>query len=137
MADRTFNYKRDVLGYGLLAPLRRLAGSDFAAGYGEKLVEAAVRQILGTRQGELPWRPDFGHNLDRYRHKNLSTVATAAMRSHVQRLLTIYEPRLSIVNATVRSEDNKAFITVGWTVRSAPTPYSDVILGPVTQEVVI
>jgi phage baseplate assembly protein W len=64
-----------TLGRGIVS-LHRVGG-DLEHEEGSKLVEAAVRQILGTRKGELRWRPGFG-----------------------LALLEAFEPRIEVVDVT-------------------------------------
>jgi phage baseplate assembly protein W len=130
--------KKDLLGNGLVIPLRRVAGSDFVSAHGEPLVRSCVSQIMGTKPGELRWRPKFGLNIDPYRHQNLTQASAQAMASEIYRALGDWEPRLSSVSVTpqfTEVEPNKVTAEVTWDIRTQSSPQSAVIVGPVSQEV--
>jgi phage baseplate assembly protein W len=87
-------------GYGLLLPFRRTSSNDFLAGGGEALIRAAVRQILGTVRGELPWRPRFGAGLWNLRHLRNSEALPELARIAIQDSLRRWEPRVEVVEVT-------------------------------------
>lgn len=75
-----------IFGCGLVAPLRRAASYDFVAGEGVALIASSIRQILKTRLGELPWKPEFGVDLEPFRHHNppaelVATTISEAIRT--------------------------------------------------------
>jgi len=61
---------KEIWGYGLIQPLRRIAGDDFLAANSDGMIRAEIRQLLGTKPGELRWDPEFGMALDQYRHRS-------------------------------------------------------------------
>lgn len=140
-------HKRNVLGYGLIAPMRRLASSDFVAAEGESLVRSAIMQVLGTRPGELPWRPDFGIDLEYYRQKNATGTLSREVAEDVSSALQTWEPRIEIASCQVSIEAaepglgaprNVIRIKVSWLVRTdAISDNNNVLIGPVSQEVAI
>ena len=130
-------YRRDLLGYGLIRPLQRLGGNDFVTAEGEALIASAVKQILSTRPGELPWRPSFGMNLEVYRHQNNNEGLAALIADSVVEALQLWEPRLEISEAFVSIEDSTINVRVVWQVVSRASTGSNVLLGPVQQEVEI
>lgn len=91
---------------GLLYPLIRVAG-DFANGSGADLLRSNIRKAVATKaasadgvyRGELPWRLDFGSQVDRMRH-----AAVGRLRSLEDDLIRVYvtdgvlrwEPRASV-----------------------------------------
>lgn len=130
--------KKDLLGNGLVIPFRRVSGSDFVSAHGGPLVESCVAQIMGTRPGELRWRPKFGLDVEPYRHRNLTAAMAQALASEIYRALVEWEPRLSSVAVTPQESElgsNKVVAEVSWTITAQATPNSAVIVGPVTQEV--
>jgi phage baseplate assembly protein W len=139
MAIRTLDaFKRTVTGNGLVHPLRRLGSNDFLSACGESLVKASISQICGTRRGELPWRPDFGLDVERYRHRNMSVAQQQRLSNDVAQTISRFESRALIRQcATMKRYDDPAMYTrVTWTLRSergAP----GVLLPPITQEVTI
>lgn len=130
--------KKDLLGNGLIGPFRREAGSDFASAHGGALVKSCVEQVLGTKPGEVRWRPRFGMNVEPFRHKNLTQASAQALAAEVHRALLAWEPRLSTVAVTPhfsKLEPNKVVVEVRWQITAQASPNSAVIVGPVTQEV--
>jgi len=124
----------DILGFGPIPPMQRV-GTDFSTAEGEPLIAAAIAQILGTRPGELPWDPDFGIDLESYRHKNLSGVLIQAMCDDIVAALQRWEPRINISKVGSFTRGSQVYVRVNWSVVSKALPPSNVIIGPVTQEV--
>ena len=87
---------QDPLGFGVLCPLRLTSTQDFATASGADLVKSDVMQLLGTVQGELPWRPDFGTRLTRLRHRQNTGALADLARIDVARALAKYEPRVRL-----------------------------------------
>ncbi len=130
--------KKDLLGNGLTIPFRRTGGRDFASAHGGPLVESCVAQIMGTRPGELRWRPKFGMDVEPYRHRNLTDASAQALAAEVHRALSEFEPRLSAVSVTSQftaADSNKVILEVQWQITAQSAPGSAVIVGPVSQEV--
>lgn len=139
-------FKRDTLGYGLVSPLRRLASRDFVAAEGEALVRSCITQILGTKPGELPWRPDFGIDLEYYRQKNASNALGQEIAAQVVSALQDWEPRVEVSRCLISMDSSSASgqprniirVRVDWVVRTdAVSDDSNVLIGPVSQEVAI
>lgn len=100
-------------GYGLLRPFRRDLKNDFANAGAPDIIRSAVGQILGTRgagsgiQGELLWRPEFGSQLYRLRHRNLDAATFELARYHVIDALSKWEPRIRITGFTIASRPSE------------------------------
>lgn len=125
----------NILGSGLIRPLQRIAGSDFVNATGESLIRSSIMQILGTKPGEIPWRPDFGTDFDQYRHQ----VGTGALAQEIAdtaaEAIARWEPRVKVSRILAQVQDNIVYLKIGWAVISAATEGNNVIIGPVTQEV--
>lgn len=124
-----------LLGYGLIAPLQRISGQDFVAAGGEALVRSAISQILGTRPGELPWRPDFGIDLEAYRHRGGTRMLADALTNEIAEAISTYEARVAISSATAEIDGAVIRVTITWSVISTAVEGNNVIIGPVTQTV--
>jgi phage baseplate assembly protein W len=136
-------YKRQLLGNGVLAPLARVQGNDFSSAEGEPLIKAAVKQIMHTRPGQLRWRPSFGLDIEEYRHTNNTPNLAAQLASEIGRQVALWEPRLNIVDAaaSIQPEDpsaptvrNKIDVKITWTVTTEASASSAVLVDPVVQE---
>lgn len=136
----------DFLGSGLLAPFQRDGKGDFANARGAKLIESAIKQIVGTRAesaisgGELPWRTDAGSWIHLLRHRNNTPAFREAARVYIQSAIRRWEPRVEVlvvtpVNPDRISELNKPVIRIRWRFIERNVPGNRVLFGPVTTEV--
>jgi len=130
-------YKNAQLGKCIAQPLRRGGSGDYLAAQGAELIKAAVEQILHTKKGELPWKPSFGLDVERYRHRNLTDALVAAIAGEVLEALTDYEPRIEIVECDAGKIENRARVKVRWQIVTEAKADNNVIVGPVTQEVTV
>jgi phage baseplate assembly protein W len=115
--------------------LQRISGRDFVAAGGEALVRSCIAQILGTRPGELPWRPDFGVDLEAYRHRGGTRLLADALTNELAEAISTYEARVMISEASAVVDGNVIRVKVVWSVISGATEGNNVIIGPVQQEV--
>ncbi len=112
----------NALGFGAVRPFRRVSGGDVATDAGEALIRSNLGQILGTRQGEIRWRPSFGASPDDLRHRKMS----AALGELAQRRFTInasrWEPRVRILAVNVLKptlpQGNDLQLEVKWQIGS-------------------
>lgn len=72
-------------------PLRRV-GTDFAVTSGADLVQDAIRQLLLTEPGELPWRPRFGAGLEGLLHRSNDDVTAELARVRAEAALRLWLP---------------------------------------------
>lgn len=133
----TVEVQRDILGNGLTTPLQRISGNDFVSASGENLVRSCIAQILGTRPGELPWRPTFGVDLEPYRHKSSSGALAQSVADEIVQAISKWEPRVTISSVVARAEDNVIKATITWALITAAVEGNNVLIGPIDQEVEI
>lgn len=107
----------DPLGCGIIRPFHRTPRADLDNAAGVKEVLSCVGQVLGTTKGALWWRPDFGSELHRLRHKNNTTILADTARVMCEEALRLWEPRAALVAVTAEAVKN--FLTVLVTVRIA------------------
>ena len=74
----------DPLGKGILRPFRRTVHADFAIASGIVLILSDIGQLLGTPIRRLPWRHDFGADLQPLRHKNNTELLAELARDRVE-----------------------------------------------------
>lgn len=134
MALTLEQYKKNLLGNGLIAPLRRGASRDFVSGSGEDLLRSCIDQILGTKPGELLWRPTFGMDVESYRHRNMPQAVQQLLADQIRQALLNFEPRLSDVQVQTQQEDSTLYVRVMWTVTTQSASSGNVLIGPVVQE---
>ncbi len=85
---------------GLAHPFRRIE-SDFASSSGDAEILMRVSQVLGTRQGTLPFRPDFGSELHRLRHKKNAIVLRETARVFVDDALRKWVPEAKLISVDI------------------------------------
>lgn len=124
-------------GKGLASPLRFQAGAGFATVEGEELIRAAMRQILGTEPGELPWRPDFGVALRSRLHKNLDEATRALIAHDIAVAIRKWEPRVEILETKFVTEGTAVHVYLTWRVRPEQVPPPGVTLSPVTTDITV
>lgn len=81
--------------------------NDYASVSGSDCVRAHVRQILGTKRGEIPWRPTFGSRLHLLRHASNNPAANALAAYYALEALAQWEPR-AVVQEVEAAFDNAA-----------------------------
>lgn len=128
----TDRLRKEFTGNGIITPMARLGTSDFLSAYGAALVKSRISQVLGTRKGELPWRPDFGSDLDRFRHKNLHERDKSALVNEVTSILAKWEPAISLTNVSITSRGTYTYVRITWKFRQSDG--STIALPSTTQE---
>jgi phage baseplate assembly protein W len=78
-----------------LGPAAALRQDDLAA---------RVRMVLGTRPGQLPWRPTFGCDLDRFVGMPLTASRLDDMATLVRDAIERHMPEVDIIECGVRVE---------------------------------
>jgi len=141
-------FRHNTLGNGLVHPFRRVASSDFASAEGEALVRSSISQIIGTKFGELPWRPEFGVDLESFRNKNAVQALAGTIASQITEALQTWDQRITVlgVETSIDSSDpfadyslrNKIVCKISWVVvTDAASEANNVLIGPVSQEVAL
>lgn len=89
------------LGRGVLRPFVRDEKNDVANDTGLRLVTACVGQVLGTKIGEIPWRPAFGSWLHLLRHRPNNPALAQLAHVYVLGALQKWERRVRVVKTTI------------------------------------
>lgn len=144
MALRDFG--EGFLGRCVVRPFRRDKKGDFANEGGAALVKAAVGQVLGTicdsgaTSGELPWRTDFGSQIELLRHSSEAIVPHLA-RVYVLDALQRWEPRVLVKDVKIVTEyvDGVASVTlqVLYDIASSSTPGSAIVARDLVAETLL
>ncbi len=85
---------------GLIHPFTRTE-SDFASASGDAETLAQVSLVLGTPVGSLPWRPDFGSDLTRLRHKGNNPILRETARVFVDDAIRKWVPFAKLLSVDV------------------------------------
>ena len=83
-------------------------------------IKNSIRNILATRKGEKPFRPDFGCNLKSYLFEPADGITKAAIRTDIKNSIEDHEPRVVVksVNIEDYADRNEYFITITVAVKS-------------------
>lgn len=131
------NNSQEFLGSGLTIPLRRIGASGFLTATGVPLVRACIRQIIGTSQGELRWKPRFGTQLQRYKHKPNNEELEELISDDITTNLSNFEPRINKVDVKIKRQNSQIIASITWSVIDKNNVNNQVLLGPDTFEVTI
>ena len=81
-------------------------------------VQNAVRNIVATRRGELPHRPNFGTDIDRYIFEVNDVTTRRLMEQVVRASVQTQEPRVRILSVTTDFDDVSVDITIEFEIIS-------------------
>jgi phage baseplate assembly protein W len=137
MATAAAKARFNLLGSGIIRPFQRISGSDFVHAVGEATVRSSIIQILGTKPGEITWRPEFGTDLERFRHRNATGALAQEIAEECAESISRWEPRVKVSGIVARVQDNIIYVKVVWAVVSTASAGNNVLIGPVTQEVTV
>jgi phage baseplate assembly protein W len=96
MSDRPF------LGRGWSFPVDLDPGGRFAEALQDEKVRQAIWIVLGTARGERIMRPDFGCGIHELVFSPDDTRTRARVADDVRAALTLWEPRIDLLDVTVR-----------------------------------
>jgi Bacteriophage baseplate protein W len=111
----------EFLGVGWGFPVRPGDDGDVALAAYEDSVRESVWIILDTSPGERAMRPDFGCGLDDLVFSVNSVQTAGTIARLVRRALTVWEPRLEVLDVGVESDEllgNTLLIQVTYRVRA-------------------
>jgi phage baseplate assembly protein W len=111
---------QEFYGRGLSFPLQ-LGPAGLAESGGVAKVEESIRIILGTGHGERLMRPTFGCNLKTLAFAPNNDATANLARYYVVEGLTRWEPRIELVEVTVRNDNLRAALLIEITYRLRAT----------------
>jgi phage baseplate assembly protein W len=75
--------------------------SDVIAVTGDEAVKRAIKNLLLTRAGEVPFYPDFGSRLQSLLFEPIDPITTARIGSEIRSTIDAYEPRVQILSMVI------------------------------------
>jgi phage baseplate assembly protein W len=98
--------------------------NDVAVVSGADAVKRAIRTLLLTNEGEVPFLPGFGSRLNTLLFEPIHPMTTAAIEADIRATLDAFEPRAKILTLTVTPtpDENRYDITVVMSLRNIPDP---------------
>jgi len=112
----------DFIGSGWSFPVRVSARGGIALSNREQDLKEAIRVILSTPIGERRMRPRFGCGVHDLTFATNDPATHGLIRYHVIQALTLWEPRIALVDDGVRvrtddSEPSRVLVDITYVVR--------------------
>jgi phage baseplate assembly protein W len=91
--------------------------NDIVSVAGVDAVKRAIKNILMTRTGEVPFFPNFGSRIHSLLFEPIDPITTALLQSEIQSSLETFEPRMKIVSIILSPDEEKNLYQVNLTIR--------------------
>lgn len=90
----------------MIHPMRK----DINKNLNEMAIVNSIKNIVMTNFYEKPFTPNFGSGVRKLLFENMDVITSAALEREIEICLKNYEPRVSIINVTVKPDyDNNVF----------------------------
>jgi len=113
------------VGRGITYPMRVSTTGGIALTSREEEIAESMRLILGTSPGERPMRPDFGCPIHEHIFAPADASTTGLIAFDVRNALTRWEPRIDVLDVTVRRDDDQPtllYIDITYAIRETNDP---------------
>ena len=113
------------VGRGIAYPMRVSPTGGIALTSREEEIAESMRLILGTSPGERPMRPDFGCPIHEHIFAPADASTTGLIAFDVRNALTRWEPRIDVLDVTVRRDDDQPtllYIDITYAIRETNDP---------------
>jgi uncharacterized protein len=113
------------VGRGIAYPMRVGITGGIALTSREDEIVESMRLILGTSPGERPMRPDFGCPIHEHIFAPADASTTGLIAFDVRNALTRWEPRIDVLDVTVRRDDDQPtllYIDITYAIRETNDP---------------
>ncbi len=111
---------KDFLGIGWKYPVKAGFDRKIAMSQYEEDIKEAIWIILATAKGERVMRSDFGCGVHDLVFAPINTATVNLVQNSVQEALTLWEPRIELMNVEVSTEqadEGKLPISIDYRVR--------------------
>ncbi len=118
---------KDFLGRGWKFPVNINTAAQIGMSEYEEDIKEAIWLILSTAQGERVMRPDFGCGIHDFVFATVNISTLALIESSVREALTVWEPRIELINVTVLTEEidkGKLLIRIDYKVRTTNNQFN-------------
>lgn len=102
--------------------------------YDREAMNNAVRNILMTRKGSLPGKPDFGSNIYQVPFSQLDYITENLLKSTIKDAIDLFEPRILItnINITKNEEYNQIVADIEYRYRYNGENINNIISIPIS-----
>lgn len=118
---------KEFLGRGWKFPVTVSSAGRIRMSEYEEDIKEAIRIILSTSKGERVMRPDFGCGIYEFVFASLNTATLGMIETSVREALTLWEPRIDLVNVSVseaEAEEGKLLISIDYRVRTTNNEFN-------------
>jgi len=76
----------------------------------EQAIASALKHLILTNEGERPFQPNLGTNINRLLFENIDVGIAAALSQEIESLIKTYEPRVELESVEVTPDfENNGF----------------------------
>jgi len=93
---------------------------DVVKRYDLDAVKTAVMNLIRTNKGEKLFKPNFGGDLRSMLFEQSSTFTPDLLKRRWNEMLTMYEPRVTIQNLTITTENAELYIVLEVALKDRP-----------------
>lgn len=86
-------------------------------------IKQSVKNILLTRKGEKPFDHSFGSPVYDFLFENATTATKEVLQEEVKRVLTLYEPRISVQAVIIKFSTNTLDVEIRAEVVATTEPF--------------
>ena len=118
---------KEFLGRGWKFPVNVTAKGMIEMSEHEEDIKEAIGIILSTSKGERVMRHDFGCGIYDFIFATINTATIGMIEASVREALTLWEPRIELVNVNVSAEkveEGKLLISIDYRVRSTNNEFN-------------
>ena len=118
---------KEFLGRGWKFPIGVDADGHISMSTNEEDIKEAIQIILSTSKGERVMQPDFGCGLHDFVFAAVNASTLALIESSVKEALTLWEPRVEVLEVEVSTEqidEGKLLISTDYRVRTTNNQYN-------------
>ena len=96
---------KEFLGKGWKFPVSVNVTGQISTSEYEEDIKEAVNMILSTAKGERVMRPDFGCGIHDFVFAVINTTTRSFIENSARDALTLWEPRIELLNVTTSTEN--------------------------------
>lgn len=106
--------------------------NDVSIKKGNRAIAQAIKTIVLTNPGDLPYEPDFGVGVNSLLGENNDPISILTIKDRIYDQITRYEVRVEVSAVEVETDDHSVYIRVYYVVKNDPAEQTvDVKVGRV------